>query len=92
MKPEKKTSDFVPYKNWYEIKVDGKILGLLPPPSKQTEAEVKRLAGLLGVKCLPARAEKLIEVNATTAIPKSLVNRWKSAYKKSLKSKPKKQI
>ena len=88
-KPKKPIAAYVRYKNWYEIKVDGKILGVLFP-SEQTEKEAERLKGLMGIEVLQARPETLIEINATTELPKSLIIRWRSAYKKSLKAKRKK--
>jgi len=81
----KQPEELIKYKNWYELKVDGMVLGVLWP-SKQTEEEVARLRGLTGIEILPASPEKLIEVNAKTSIPARLFNRWQREYKRYCKS------
>ena len=81
---EKCPEELVPYKNWYEVRVEGKILGVLPP-SKESEMEVLRLKGLEGITVSPASPEKLIEINAKTLIPYRLFSRWEKAFRKMLK-------
>lgn len=83
---KKYAADFVKYKNFYEVVVDGKSLGILSP-SKSTEAELARLNGLAGIDIRPASREMLISVNAKVDIPKRLLNYWQSQYRKREKDK-----
>lgn len=83
---KKSPSDYVLYKSWYEVEVDGKILNGVLPPGRNTEREVARISGLCGVKIIKDRPETLIKINAFTKIPTQLFRLWERAYKNRLKS------
>lgn len=83
---KKYAADFIKYKDFYELIVDGKFLGVLLP-GKDTEAEVARLTGYAGIKIIPARSQTLININAKIDLPKRLINYFASQSRKFEKAK-----
>lgn len=66
-------------KAWFEIEVDGKVLGVMEDGVK-ARREIERTKNLLGITIRPAAPESLIKYRAVTKIPSHVFRRFSLAW------------